>query len=213
MRFKIWIGEKSFKNVKPKLEALYKKSKNANPFIHPEWIYPWWEIYGGSRTPVILSIEDENEDLILASAFTSVPGIAATGLWPMGYQTIDYVDPICNQSIDDVRGAFEDGLEALLNVFPFIWLPLVREKLYQSFFLPFLEHDSVHSICRGAATRSLIKLPEDNVDKFIKKKLGTKNNTTLRYRERKLKEFGNIEYSIYQTKDEVSKIIPEIKKI
>lgn len=53
-----------FSKLKGDWAALLKKSKSDTVFLTWEWLYTWWEYFSGNKQLFILTVHDENENLV-----------------------------------------------------------------------------------------------------------------------------------------------------
>ena len=53
-----------FSKLKGDWTALLKKSKSDTIFLTWDWLYTWWEYFSGNKQLFILTVHDENENLV-----------------------------------------------------------------------------------------------------------------------------------------------------
>lgn len=101
-----WVEE-----LLPHWSELFEHSDLATPFQSPEWVGAWWEVYGSTKQPHVLSVWDGKDLAALWPLYRTRGGWRA--LRPIGLGSSDYLHPLIRrQSPVDVWGKLREGLES-----------------------------------------------------------------------------------------------------
>lgn len=127
MRRLQWIqSQDAVLELLPRVETLATQVPFAQPFFRSGWIEPWMQTLAGGRRVVALVVE-EGEDLCGFWPFFAYKGVACHGLWPACAQVADLVDPLWDGQ-EETHAALWEGLQAALDHYAFVWLPLLSER-------------------------------------------------------------------------------------
>lgn len=58
------LNREEFANIKDKWNELLQQSSNNDFFLTWEWIFTWWEVYGGNKELFILLVKNDNGELL-----------------------------------------------------------------------------------------------------------------------------------------------------
>ncbi len=56
--------DKDFFSIQYQWNQLLKESDNDNIFLTWEWVYTWWEVFGGESELFIITVKNDKGDLI-----------------------------------------------------------------------------------------------------------------------------------------------------
>ncbi len=206
-------GSAGYESLEEDLRSLAANAERPHPFCSTEWLAAWNKRIGMVYNPVMLTVRDGDGRLVGAWPFVEQVALMGKGLWPMGYHTMDYVDPLCLTQEPALRVRLVEGLAQLLKDYRFIWLPLLRKEFAQDCCRPFFVRKRQPMLFDPGATRHYIRLGEQSMEDLLQESLGSKTRKTLRYTRRRLEEKGLVEYRAWRTRQEVEDFLPDFLRI
>ena len=101
--------------LEPEWRALWQRDPDASPFQSPEWLMPWWQVFGTGR-PIVSCIYLDNRLAGLLPLYlleTGEPAPNTCKLLPFGVGLSDYSDALLDPALP--KAAVDDLLEAALR--------------------------------------------------------------------------------------------------
>ncbi len=109
-------NQNEFLRLKEEWTALLKRSKSDTIFLTWEWMYTWWECFKGNKQLFILTVHEENENLIgIAPLCMDKKKIG--GITVLNYIKFLGTMPTSSDHLDFIfsQGRERDTLEAIVN--------------------------------------------------------------------------------------------------
>jgi len=187
---------------------LYDSLSCPNVYMSPEWVYTWLLSLGRSYEAWFLVCRDGGRLAGVWPFFEYRQPVFGTGLLPIGAQVADAFDPVARADCMETMSA------ALIHAaadHTFIWLPLVTLDFTQRVLKPALADLSPRHLLRKRTPRFLIGLDRfANAQDFQERVFGPKTRQSLRRKERKLHDAGEVSISFLE---DPSLITPWLRKI
>jgi len=202
-------NQSEFSRLKGDWTALLKKSKSDTVFLTWEWMYTWWECFQESKKLFILTIYDENENLIgiapLCIDKKKIGGIPVLnyirflGTMPISSDHLDFI--ICHGRERETLIAIVDylfqenkwGLCLLSN----IPISSLTSKLLKEIMGNKPSQSEVSQIC------PYIPLPT-RIEDFHSSLSGNMRNTIKRKRRSLYRKYDGFELLIWENPDEIN---------
>lgn len=199
---------KSAFNLEGEYRALYDSLSCPNVYMSPEWVFTWLLSLGRSYNVCFLTCRLDGELAGIWPFFEYTQPVFGTGLMPIGAQVADSFDPVAKP---ECLGAMVELLIETAKEFTFIWLPLLTVDFTRQSLTPILSARSPRHLLRKRSPRFLIGLDsfEDHKN-FLERAFGPKTRQTLRRKERKLQEAGDIKTEFLEDPESIT---PWLKKI
>lgn len=187
---------------------LYNSLSCPNAYMSPEWVYTWLLSLGRSYNVWFLICRDGNQLAGVWPFFEYRQPVFGTGLLPVGAQVSDAFDPVARA---DCMETMTTALIRAAADHTFIWLPLVTLDFTQRVLKPAIVDQSPRHLLRKRTPRFLIGLdrfasPQD----FQERVFGPKTRQSLRRKERKLHDAGEVSISFLE---DPADITPWLRKI
>jgi CelD/BcsL family acetyltransferase involved in cellulose biosynthesis len=170
--------------------ALYGSLSCPNVYYSPEWVYTWLETLG-RRHEVFFVVARQGGRLVGVWPFFEyrLPAFGK-GLLPVGAQAADQFDPV------GIPEAIEPMVKALAEAMPefrFAWLPLVSREFAEGVLKPCMEQMRSPHLLRWRTPRFLVEMDRfEDFTRYIETVFGPKTRQTLRRKERRLSEEGEV---------------------
>ncbi len=188
--------------------ALYDSLSCPNVYMSPEWVYTWLLSLGRSYDAWFLVCRDGGQLAGVWPFFEYRQPVFGTGLLPIGAQVADAFDPIARA---DCIETLTTALIRAAADHTFIWLPLVTLDFTQRVLKPSLTDLSPSHLLRKRTPRFLIDLDRfASAQDFHERVFGPKTRQSLRRKERKLHDAGEVSISFLE---DPAKITPWLRKI
>ena len=196
-----WIARNS-----DRINILAERSYLQNPYFSSAWLQSWWKRVDGLKTPVLLIVENEKQDLVGLWPFLERKGILKSkGLWPFVFDEANYFHPLAEL---DAIPMLVNGLQDLLGQYVFVWVPLMRKKFWLDFLGGKVSGGKLLSIIRSPRQTFLIEPTTECFEVFWNLKLGSKSRKSLRYDQRTLAKQGRVSFECWEGFEDVRSMMP-----
>lgn len=192
-----------------------------NIFFSPVWTNAWFRALGPGRggnklggEALAVTCRDDEGALVGYWPFFQVPGIKKPGLWPFASQSADWFEPLFTTTDPAALKAFFSQFKTLWKKHSFLWLPLIRQDIFESYMRPAMKKAGVWHLARKRSVNCRIDIGEGlDFDTFAQESMGAKTRQTLARKRRRLDERGAVKIEIYSDFKSVKKVLPEIARI
>jgi CelD/BcsL family acetyltransferase involved in cellulose biosynthesis len=197
--------------LEPAYEALFESIEDANPFLAPQWVYPWMNTLGRRFSPCFLVCYEES---------------ILRGVWPFIEQPVPLLPPLLLPAAAQVADLFDPVAapsalpwlqEALLDLsrrYLAVWLPLLSERFVEGGFRQFFEHCSRPGLLRRRTDRLQIDLRiYADFDAYLDAAFQKRTRQGLQRKLRRLERSGTVEFRLCREPEEMERHISKIVRL
>ena len=192
-----------------------------NIFFSPTWTDAWFKALGPGRggnqlggEALAVICRDEEGGLVGYWPFFEVPGIKKPGLWPFACQSADWFEPLFSTRDTDALEAFFKAFKTLWKDHSFVWLPLMRQDLFQEIMRPALKRAGIWNLSRKRSANLRIDIVDGlDFETFSNDAMGSKTRQTLGRKRRRLEEKGPLRFEVYDDFKSVKRMLNEVARI
>jgi len=189
-----------------RINNLVSCSHWQNPYFSSAWLHAWWERLEGEKSPVLLTVQKENGELVGFWPFVERKGILKSkGIWPYIFDEANYFHPL---AIREAIPLLVEGLRNLLRKYTFAWVPLMRFEFWEEFIESKVVKGNLLHIARIPRQTFLIEPTLEKFDEFWCQKLGTKSRKSFRYDQRALAGQGDLAFECWETFEDIRAMMP-----
>lgn len=207
--------------LQDEVEAMDLSSGLRNVFFSPTWTNAWFKTLGPGKgqnqlggKAIAITCRDSEGGLVGYWPFFQVPGIRKPGLWPFACQSADWFEPLVTTTDTDVLKVLFAQFKELWKSHSFLWLPLMRQDIFQEHIRPALKEAGIWCLARSRSENLRIELVEGlDFETFSKDTMGSKTRQTLARKRRRLEEKGAIRIETYTDYNSVKRMLNEIVRI
>jgi hypothetical protein len=189
-----------------RIDTLAGNCQWPNPYFSSAWLQVWWERVDGPHSPVLIIVENSEEELVGFWPFVERPGLLRSrGIWPFVYDEANYFHPL---ALVVAIPSLMDGLQSLLRRYTFAWIPLMRNELWEKYLAQRVRESFLLSIKRSPRKTFLIERSNESFEDFWSKKMGSKSRKSFRYDQRALAQQGKVEFEVWEEFSDVRAMLP-----
>lgn len=217
MIYEIIEGENAFLKFEPDYRMFYESVSTGNPFNSPEWIYTWYDHHRNQGTPYLIAIySDRDRRLVGTFALFLMGGREwhqpSLRLVPMAYDSADYLEPLCERADHAVLDTLMSAVAKLLrNCHGELYIPQAPQMFAQSL-CDVLSRRHIRHVARAASRCPYIQLTATFED-FLNARFKPKTRQTLRRKQRRLSDVGEVSIRVAQSDSELDALLPIVAEI
>ena len=207
--------------LQDEVESIDLKAGIRNIFFSPTWTNAWFKTLGPGKgenrvggKALAVTCRDSEGGLVGYWPFFQVPGIRNPGLWPFACQSADWFEPLISTTDPKALTAFFSQFKELWKQHSFLWLPLMRQDVFEEHLRPALKQAGIWCLARKRSENLRIDLVDGlDFETFCKDCMGSKTRQTLARKRRRLEERGPIRIEVYDDYKNVKRMLSEVVRI